>query len=96
MQLKKLTILTALWLFIATSFASESYSLKIDEDNFVEITALDESNPKEIEGIKILNSLNNGKKYFLDETTGFQISLNQHFFQNKDTVSYTHLTLPTT
>lgn len=83
MQLKKITLLTALWLFIATSFATESYSLKIDEDNFIEIAALDESNSKELEGIKILNSLNNGKKYFLDETSGFQISLNQHFFQNK-------------
>ena len=86
MRFKNITSFILGIFFIFSVSANETYKLKIDDQHTVEFNALDQNGIKNLKNKRFqeVNELNNGGKYFLDETPEFLISLSSHFISNKD------------
>jgi len=86
MRFKKLTTLLSAIFFIISIYGNEIYKLKINEQHTVEFIELDKDGIKELRNSKFqeINELNNGGKYFLDETPEFLLSFSNYFLSSKD------------
>ncbi len=86
MCFKKLTTLLSAIFFIISISGNEIHKLKINEQHTVEFIELDKDGIKELKNSKFqeINELNNGGKYFLDETPEFLLSFSNYFLSGKD------------